>query len=107
MLRRFKEKFDMNRVRKFIISLGVVAVLAVGSSATLAKSNAAKQRVVSGRIIKLDRGARTMTVRDDRTNDTLNVLVPVDMFIRTNNQSFPVNFEHLLIGMTVRDVTVQ
>ena len=98
----------MKRLNKFIISLGVAAILAVGSSATFAKSSASKQRVITGLITNIDRSARIITVKDNKTNETINIQVPVGSYIRTAHQSFAAsNFEQLILGMIVRDVAVQ
>lgn len=98
----------MKRLNKFVAGLGLVAVLAAGSSSVFAKSDATKPRVISGQIVSIDLGARTMTVRDYATNREINVRVPSGVSVKTNNYAgAPASFELLLKGMTVRELTVQ
>ena len=98
----------MKRLNKFVAGLGLVAVLAAGSSNVFAKSDASKPRVISGNIVSIDREARTMTVRDSDTNREICVRVPAGAQIRTNNYNgASVAFELLLKGMTVRELSVE
>ena len=99
----------MKRLNKFVAGLGLVAVLAAGSSNVFAKSDAPKQpRVISGQILSIDLDARTMIVRDNTTNREISVRVPAGVSVKTNNYSgASVSFELLLKGMTVRDLTVR
>jgi|SRR5215218_7812608 len=98
----------MKRLNKFVAGLGLVAVLAAGSSNVFAKSDASKQRVISGNIVSIDREARTMTVRDSDTNREIFVRVPAGVQIKTNNYNgASVSFELLLKGMNVRELTVE
>lgn len=98
----------MKRLNKFVAGLGLVAVLAAGSSNVFAKSDASKPRVISGSIVSLDRGARTMIVRDSATNREVLVRVPKGTQVKTNTFSgAPVAFELLLEGINVRDLTVE
>jgi hypothetical protein len=98
----------MKRINKLVVSLCVIAILAIGSSNVFAKPNGAKQRSISGVILDLDRTARTMTVRDSSTSDTFKIQVPEGTYIKTDHQTAAlVNFEQLLRGMNVRNVTVQ
>ena len=98
----------MKRLSKFVAGLGLVAVLAAGSSNVFAKSDTSKPRVISGSIVSLDRGARTMIVRDSATNREVLVRVPKGMLVKTNTFSgAPVAFELLLQGLNVRDLTVE
>lgn len=98
----------MKRLNKFVAGLGLVAVLAAGSSNVFAKSDASKPRVISGSIVSIDRGSRTMIVRDSATNREVLVRVPKGMQVKTNTFSgTPVAFELLLQGINVRDLTVE
>lgn len=98
----------MKRLNKFVAGLGLVAVLAAGSSNVFAKSDTSKSRVISGSIVNIDRDARTIIVRDANTNREVSVRVPEGVQLRTNNYSgASVSFELLLKGMTVRDLTVE
>lgn len=98
----------MKRLNKFVAGLGLVAVLAAGSSNVFAKSDTSKPRVISGSIVSIDRDARTILVRDANTNREVSVRVPEGVQLRTNNYSgASVSFELLLKGMTVRDLTVE
>ena len=98
----------MKRLNKFVAGLGLVAVLAAGSANVFAKSDASKPRVISGNIVSIDRGARTIIVRDSTTNREVFVRVPTGIQVRTNSYSGAlVSFELLLKGMMVRDLSVQ
>jgi len=98
----------MKRLNRFVAGLGLVAVLAAGSANVFAKSDASKPRVISGNIVSIDRGARTIIVRDSTTNREVFVRVPTGIQVRTNSYSGAlVSFELLLKGMMVRDLSVQ
>lgn len=98
----------MKRLNKFVAGLGLVAVLAAGSSNVFAKSDASKPRSISGSIVSIDRDARTMIVRDTATNREVFVRVPEGAQVRTNNYSgASVSFELLLKGMSVRGLSVE
>jgi predicted lipoprotein len=98
----------MKRLQKTIISFGIVAVLAAGSSSVFAKSETSKERNISGSIVRIDRGARTITVREQGTNQEIQVKVPAGSVLRTNQVGLPATgFEQLLVGMFIRDVRVQ
>ena len=98
----------MKRLHKAIISFGIVAVLVAGSSSVFAKSETPKARYLSGSIVRIDRGARTITVREQSTNQEFQVKVPDGSILRTNQAGLPAtSFEQLLVGMFVRDVRVQ
>lgn len=98
----------MKRFNKFIISLGIVAALAAGSSSAFAKSQNAKNRIISGSIVSVDRDARTITVRDMSTSQSFKVLIPDGGSVRTTHQTHALaNFEQLVPGMIVRDLTVR
>lgn len=98
----------MKRLNKFVAGLGLVAVLAAGSSNVFAKSDASKPRVISGSIVSIDRDARTMIVRDSTTNREVFVRVPEGVQVKTVNYSgASVSFELLLKGMSVRELSVE
>ena len=98
----------MKRLRKAIISFGIVAVLVAGSSSVFAKSDAPKERTISGSVVRIDRSTRTITVREQSTNQELQVKVPAGSVLRTNNVGLPATgFEQLLVGMYIRDVRVK
>ena len=99
----------MKRLNKFVAGLGLVAVLAAGSSNVFAKSDTGRQqRVISGSIVSIDRGARTMVVRDYATNREVIVRAPAGAQVKTRHLSgAAVSFELLLPGMFVRELTVE
>jgi hypothetical protein len=98
----------MKRLNKFVAGLGLVAVLAAGSSNVFAKTDSARLRVIGGQIVSIDRNTRTIVVRDAVTNQTFAVQVPDGTVVRTTSMSgAPINFEQLLAGMVVRDLTVK
>ena len=98
----------MERLHKAIISFGIVAVLVSGASSVFAKSETSKERAISGSIVRIDRHTRTITVREQGTGQETLVKVPADSVLRTNQVGLPATgFEHLLVGMFIRDVRVQ
>ncbi|HEX8335195.1 MAG TPA: hypothetical protein VF621_00610 [Pyrinomonadaceae bacterium] len=98
----------MKRLQKAIMSFGIVAVLVAGSSSVFAKSETAKERVISGSIVRIDRNTRTIMVREQPNGRNVQVKVPADSVLRTNIFGLPaVGFEHLIVGMFIRDVRVQ
>ena len=98
----------MKRLHKAIISFGIVAVLLAGSSSVFAKSEDSRQRSISGAIVSIDRGARTITVREHATGKDILVVVPADSTVRTSQAGFRVaNFEQLMVGMFITDVRVK
>ncbi len=98
----------MKRLRNAIMSFGIVAVLVAGSSGVFAKSEDARPRAVSGSIVRIDRNARTITVREQSTGQEFQVKVPVGSVLRTNQAGLPAtSFEQLLVGMYIRDLRVQ
>lgn len=98
----------MKRLNKFVAGLGLVAILAAGSSSVFAKSDATRQRNISGQIVSIDRNARTMIVRDAATNREVIVQVPEGAQVKTSSLSgASISFELLLKGMVVRDLAVE
>lgn len=98
----------MKRLHKAIISFGIVAALMAGSSSVFAKSETSKARAISGTVVRIDRGRRTITVREHGTDRDIQIVVPAGRALRTSQVTLPVtNFEQLLVGMFVRDVTLQ
>jgi hypothetical protein len=98
----------MKRLHKAIISFGIVAVLVSGSSSVFAKSEATKERAISGAIVRIDRSTRTIIVREQGTGKEINVIVPAQSHVRTTQAGFrAANFEHLMIGMFIYDVRVR
>ena len=98
----------MKRLNKFVAGLGLVAVLAAGSSNVFAGSDAPKERIISGSIVSIDREARTMIVRDADTNREVVVQVPDGSKIKTSSMSgASISFELLIRGMVVRDLAVR
>ena len=98
----------MKRLNKFVAGLGLVAILAAGSSNVFAKSDTAHQRNISGQIVSIDRNARTMIVRDAATNREVIVQVPEGAQVKTSSLSgASISFELLLKGMVVRDLAVE
>jgi predicted lipoprotein len=98
----------MKRLQKAIMSFGIVAVIVAGSAGVFAKSETERARVISGSIVRIDRNARTITVREQSTNQEIQVRVPEGSVLRTNQVGLnATHFERLLVGMYVRDVRVQ
>ena len=98
----------MKRLHKAIISFGIVAIIAAGSSSVFAKSETSKSRAISGAIVRIDRSTRTITVREQGSNQETQVKVPADSVLRTNQVGLPAtSFEQLFVGMNIRDVRVQ
>ena len=98
----------MKRLNKLVAVLCVVAALAACSSEAFAKSGDAKKRLVSGSIVRVDRDARAIVVRDSATNREVVVRVPSGASIKTGYLSGSlVSFELLLRGMSVRDLAVE
>jgi len=98
----------MKRLHKAIISFGIVAILVAGSSSVFAKSETSKARAITGAIVRIDRSNRTITVREQGSNQETQVKVPEGSVLRTNQVGLPsTNFEQLFIGMNIRDVRVQ
>lgn len=99
----------MKRLNKFVAGLGLVAILAAGSSNVFAKSDTGRQqRVISGNIVSIDREARTMVIRDYATNQDVTVRAPEGTQVKTMNLAgAPISFELLLKGMVVRNLTVE
>lgn len=98
----------MKRLHKAIMSFGIVAVIVAGSSSVFAKSEAGRERAISGAIVRIDRSARTVTIREQGTNQEVQVKVPAGSVLRTNQVGLPATgFERLFVGIYVRDVRVQ
>ena len=98
----------MKRLNKFVVGLGLAAILAAGSSSVFAKADGARQRNISGQIVSIDRNARTMIVRDNATNREVIVQVPEGAHVKTSSLSgASISFELLLKGMVVRDLAVE
>lgn len=98
----------MKRLQKAIMSFGIVAVIVAGSANVFAKSDTARARVISGAIVRIDRNTRTITVREQATDQEIQVKVPEGSILRTNQVGLnATSFEQLLVGMYIRDVRVQ
>ncbi|HWS87009.1 MAG TPA: hypothetical protein VN282_08595 [Pyrinomonadaceae bacterium] len=98
----------MKRLHKAIISFGIVAVLVAGSSSVFAKSEGSRERSISGGIVRIDRNARTITVREHATGKEILVVVPADSTVRTSLAGFrAAHFEQLMVGMFITDVRVR
>ncbi len=98
----------MKRLHKAVISFGIVAVLMAGSASAFAKSRSSKERAVSGSIVSIDRAARTVTVREQGSNQTVQVKVPEGRYVRTSQASLSfATFEQLIPGMFLREVRVE
>ena len=98
----------MKRLHKAVMSFGIVAVLVAGSSSVFAKSETSKERAISGSIVRVDRDARTITVREQGTGKDVQVVVPADSYVRTSVSGLrAATFEQLMIGMFIQDVRVR
>ena len=98
----------MKRLHKAIISFGIAAVIVAGSSSVFAKSENAKERLISGAIVRIDRTTRTITVREQNTGKELQVAVPADSIVRTSQPGYrATSFEQLMVGMFIQNVRVR
>ncbi|MBV8855763.1 MAG: hypothetical protein JOZ02_02280 [Acidobacteria bacterium] len=98
----------MKRLHKAIMSFGIVAVLVAGSSSVFARSEASRERLLSGAIVRIDRDARTITVREQGTGRDVQVAVPADGVIRTTQSGYRITtFEQLMVGMFIQNVRVR
>ena len=98
----------MKRLHKAIISFGIVAVLVAGSSNVFAKSETSRARALSGSVVRIDRDARTITVREHRTGQEIQVKVPAGSTLRTTQVGLlAASFEQLIVGVYILDVRVQ
>ena len=97
----------MKRLHKAVISFGIVAVLLAGSSSAFAKSET-RERAVSGAIVSIDRSTRTLTVREQGSDRTIQVRVPEGRHVRTSQVGLSfASFEQLIPGMFLREVWVE
>ncbi|HEV2864578.1 MAG TPA: hypothetical protein VGX48_26500 [Pyrinomonadaceae bacterium] len=97
----------MKRLHKAIISFGFAIMLVAASGSALAITPSQQQRLLTGTIIGVDRAARTITVRENGSNQITRIQVPERRRIRTAQQSNPfADFNQLQAGMVVRDVLV-
>lgn len=98
----------MKRLHKAVMSFGIVAILVAGSSSVFAKAETSKERSISGSIVRIDRSTRTITVREHNTGQDVQVKVPADSYVRTNQSGLrAATFEQLLVGMLLQDVRVR
>lgn len=96
----------MRRLNRLIVNIALVIALAAGSAVALAQSSNGKSRAVSGLIVSIERTERVFTLRDLGTGQLYRVHVPAGVTLRTSQPTSVINFEQLLAGMTVRDITV-
>ena len=98
----------MKRLNKLVAALGLIAVLAAGTSNVFAKSGDSHLRIITGQIVSIDRNARTILVRDAGTGQAFSVQIPEGSLVRTMSLSgAPLTFEQLISGMVVRGMTVR
>jgi hypothetical protein len=99
----------MKKLQRKTLGLALLALLALGGvNASAKQTGAARQQVLSGVIVSIDMGARTIQVREQGTGRTLSVRVPEGKNLRTNLATSPVlPIERLLPGMVIRDIVVQ
>ena len=97
----------MKRLHKAIISFGFAVMLVAASGSALAATPSQQQRLLSGTIISVDRASRTITVRENGSNQITRIQIPERRRIRTTQQASPLaDFDQLQTGMAVRDVLV-
>lgn len=98
----------MKRLHKAIIGFGIAAVLTAGAPGAFAGTQSSKERAVSGAIVGIDRAARTLTVRERGSNQTIQVRVPEGRYVRTSQPGLSfASFEQLIPGMFLREVRVE
>ncbi len=97
----------MKRLHKTIVSFGFAAILMAGSSSAFAKSPSAKERDVSGSIVRIDRASRTLILREQGADRIIEVKVPKGRHVRTTQSGLSfASFEQLVPGMFLREVRV-
>jgi HAMP domain-containing protein len=97
----------MKKLQRKTLGLALLALVAFGGVNASAKQTA-RQQVLSGVVMSIDLGARTIQVREQGTGRTLSVRVPEGKTMRTNLATSPsLPIERLLPGMVIRDIVVQ
>jgi hypothetical protein len=97
----------MKKLQRKTLGLALLALVAFGGVNASAKQTA-RQQVLSGIVMSIDLGARTIQVREQGTGRTLSVRVPEGKTMRTNLATSPsLPIERLLPGMVIRDIVVQ
>ena len=97
----------MKKLQRKTLGLALLALVAFGGVNASAKQTA-RQQVLSGLVVSIDLGARTIQVREQGTGRTLSVRVPEGKTMRTNLATSPsLPIERLLPGMVIRDIVVQ
>ncbi|MFL6284033.1 MAG: hypothetical protein ACJ74Q_12900 [Pyrinomonadaceae bacterium] len=97
----------MKKLQHKTLGLALLALVAFGGVNASAKQTA-RQQVLSGVVMSIDLGARTIQVREQGTGRTLSVRVPEGKNMRTNLATSPsLPIERLLPGMVIRDIVVQ
>ncbi|HYY98058.1 MAG TPA: hypothetical protein VE642_05670 [Pyrinomonadaceae bacterium] len=99
----------MKKLQRKTLGLALVALVALGGvNASAKQAGAARQQVLSGVVVSIDLGARTLIVREEATGRTVSVRVPEGKNLRTNLATSPsLPIERLLPGMVIRDMVVQ
>jgi hypothetical protein len=97
----------MKKLQRKTLGLALLALVAFGGVNASAKQTA-RQQVLTGVVMSIDLGARTIQVREQGTGRTLSVRVPEGKNMRTNLATSPsLPIERLLPGMVIRDIVVQ
>ena len=97
----------MKKLQRKTLGLALLALVAFGGVNASAKQTA-RQQALTGIVMSIDLGARTIQVREQGTGRTLSVRVPEGMNLRTNLATSPsMPIERLLPGMVIRDIVVQ
>ena len=97
----------MKKLQRKTLGLALLALVAFGGVNASAKQTA-RQQVLTGVVMSIDLGARTIQVREQGTGRTLSVRVPEGTNLRTNLATSPsMPIERLLPGMVIRDIVVQ
>jgi hypothetical protein len=99
----------MKKLQRKTLGFALLALIAFGGvNASAKQTGAAHEQVLSGVVVSIDMGARTIQVREQGTGRTLSVRVPEGKNLRTNLATSPVlPIERLLPGMVIRDIVVQ
>ena len=93
----------MQRLHKIVATLSLAfAIIVAGSATSFAKPSAARGRTLNGIVIKVDRAARTLLVREISTQQVYTVQVPEGRTVRTKHQSAArASIEQIMLGMII------
>lgn len=96
----------MRRIHQLSFGLALLVALSVGSVTTFAKSGA-KRRIITGQVLSVQHDERTFILREIGSGKMYRVQAPAGSMVRNNLSGALVNFEQLLPGTLIRDLTVE